>query len=181
MRKPSTLALHEAPILTGYLTAYYSLVEVARLRADERVLIHNATGGVGLAALQIAQWIGAEIYATAGTEEKRAYLASLGVEKIFDSRSLAFADQIQQATDGEGVDVVLSMPLPVNRCARVSRFWLHTGCWSIWIAAVSSGSWCPRWLARSTCTPAPKTSRWTSSSCSLASRRSSATWGRATM
>ena len=108
VRKPSTLALHEAPVLTGYLTAYYSLVEVARLQAGERVLIHNGTGGVGLAAVQIAQWIGAEIYATAGTDEKRDYLASLGVKNIFDSRSLAFADQIVQATDGQGVDVVLN-------------------------------------------------------------------------
>ncbi|MEM7132773.1 MAG: type I polyketide synthase [Chloroflexota bacterium] len=108
VRKPSTLALHEAPVLTGYLTAYYSLMDVARLQAGERVLIHNATGGVGVAALQIAQWIGADIYATAGTDEKRGYLASLGVENVFDSRSLAFADQIKQATDRQGVDVVLN-------------------------------------------------------------------------
>lgn len=108
VRKPSTLTLNEAPVLTGYLTAYYSLVEVARLQPGERVLIHNATGGVGLAALQIAEWIGTEIYATAGTEEKRNWLAALGIRHIFDSRSLAFSDQIKQATDGEGVDVVLN-------------------------------------------------------------------------
>ena len=72
------------------------------------MLIHSATGGVGLAALQVARRAGARIFATAGSPEKRAYLASLGVEHVWDSRSLAFADDILQSTGGDGVDVVLN-------------------------------------------------------------------------
>jgi NADPH:quinone reductase-like Zn-dependent oxidoreductase/acyl carrier protein len=61
-----------------------------------------------LAAVQIAQRLGAEVWATAGTLEKRAYLQSLGVQHVMDSRSLAFAAEIMAATDGQGVDVVLN-------------------------------------------------------------------------
>ena len=92
----------------AYLTAWYALTEVARLEAGERVLIHSATGGVGLAAVAIAKMIGARIYATAGTEAKRQLLSELGAEYVGDSRSLAFADDIMGITDGEGVDVVLN-------------------------------------------------------------------------
>jgi acyl carrier protein len=63
---------------------------------------------VGLAAVQIARNIGAEIFATAGFPEKREHLRNLGIEHVFDSRSLSFADEIRQCTGGEGVDVVLN-------------------------------------------------------------------------
>ena len=72
------------------------------------MLIHAATGGVGLAALQLARNAGAEIFATAGTDEKRALLASMGVKHVLDSRSLTFRDQILEQTGGTGVDVVLN-------------------------------------------------------------------------
>ncbi len=72
------------------------------------MLIHSATGGVGLAALQICRHAGAEVFATAGTEAKRDQLRSLGVEHVFDSRTLAFADEVRAATSGGGVDVVLN-------------------------------------------------------------------------
>ncbi len=108
MPKPSSIPLEELPIWLGYLTSYYGLIDVARLQKGERVLIHNATGGVGLAAIEVARWVGAEIFATAGNDEKRAYLASLGIQHIFNSRSLAFADEIRTRTDNQGVDVVLS-------------------------------------------------------------------------
>ena len=106
--KPRGLSMEEAPNFIGFLTAYYSLVEVARLRAGETVLIHNATGGVGLAALQVAQWSGAEIFATAGTSEKRQYLRDLGIAHVMDSRTLQFADDVKEATAGRGVDVILN-------------------------------------------------------------------------
>jgi acyl transferase domain-containing protein/acyl carrier protein len=106
--KPRALRMEEAPNFTGFLTAYYGLVNVARLRAGESVLIHNATGGVGLAAVQVARWIGAEIFATAGTEEKREYLRDLGIKHVMDSRTLRFADEVMEATAGRGVDVVLN-------------------------------------------------------------------------
>ena len=97
-----------ATIPSTFLTAYYALHHLARLAADEKVLIHGAAGGVGIAAIQVAKWIGAEIYATAGSDEKRDFLRLLGVEHIYDSRSLAFADQILEQTGGEGVDVILN-------------------------------------------------------------------------
>ncbi|HZD92121.1 MAG TPA: SDR family NAD(P)-dependent oxidoreductase, partial [Pseudolabrys sp.] len=97
-----------AAIPSVYLTAHYALNHLARVRAGERVLIHSGAGGVGLAAIALAQRSGAEIYATAGTPEKRAYLQSLGVRAVMDSRSLQFAEDVRTATGGEGVDVVLN-------------------------------------------------------------------------
>ena len=73
-----------------------------------RDIPHAAAGGVGLAVIQIARQIGAEIHATAGRDEKHDYLRSLGVEHIFDSRSLSFVDGIRARTNGEGVDLVLN-------------------------------------------------------------------------
>ncbi|MGD8911797.1 MAG: type I polyketide synthase [Candidatus Thiodiazotropha sp.] len=97
-----------ASIPTIFLTAYYALVNVAHLKRGESVLIHAAAGGVGLAAVQVAQWLGATIIATAGSEEKREYLRSIGVEHIYNSRALDFADGISKVTHGRGVDVVLN-------------------------------------------------------------------------
>lgn len=104
---PSKLSAVEAATLPmAYLTAWYALAEVGRLRAGERVLVHSAAGGVGLAAVHVAKALGAEVVATAGNDEKRDYLRSLGVEDVFDSRSLEFADAIRERYDG--VDVVLN-------------------------------------------------------------------------
>jgi NADPH:quinone reductase-like Zn-dependent oxidoreductase/SAM-dependent methyltransferase/NADP-dependent 3-hydroxy acid dehydrogenase YdfG len=95
-----------API--AYLTAEYALAHCGRLGAGDHVLIHAATGGVGMAAVQLARRAGAEIYATAGTAEKRDVLRSLGVRHVYDSRTLAFAEEILRDTGGRGVDVVLN-------------------------------------------------------------------------
>ena len=107
--KPPALLFEEAATIPiAFLTAAYALEHVGHLGRGERVLIHSATGGVGLAALQIAQRAGAEIFATAGTVEKRDFLRSLGVQHVMDSRSLAFGDEILEQTAGQGVDVVLN-------------------------------------------------------------------------
>jgi acyl transferase domain-containing protein/SAM-dependent methyltransferase/acyl carrier protein len=107
--KPSQLTLEEAATIpAAYATAYHALVNLGRLRQGERVLIHAATGGVGMAAVNIAQHTDAEIFATAGSEEKRAFLRSLGITNVMDSRSLAFADEVMARTGGKGVDVVLN-------------------------------------------------------------------------
>ena len=106
---PDTLGFAEAasiPVVFG--TAFHGLVTLARLRRGETVLIHSATGGVGLAAVQLAQQIGAVVLATAGREEKRAFLRSLGVAQVMDSRTLDFADEALRFTEGRGVDVVLN-------------------------------------------------------------------------
>ena len=106
---PATLPFAEAasiPVVFG--TAYHALYTLARLRRGETVLIHAAAGGVGLAAVQLAQQIGAVVLATAGSDEKRAYLRSLGVAHAMDSRTLDFADETMRFTGGRGVNVVLN-------------------------------------------------------------------------
>ena len=109
MPKPVHMTFEEGATLPiVFLTAYYALHHLARLQAGERVLIHSAAGGVGLAAIQIAQRVGAEIFATAGSPEKRELLHLLGVRHVLDSRSLSFADHIMEITGGQGVDVVLN-------------------------------------------------------------------------
>jgi acyl transferase domain-containing protein/acyl-CoA synthetase (AMP-forming)/AMP-acid ligase II/NADPH:quinone reductase-like Zn-dependent oxidoreductase/short-subunit dehydrogenase/acyl carrier protein len=107
--KPSAYNFGQAATIPiAFLTAYYSLHHLAKLSRGERVLIHAAAGGVGLAAVQLAQQAGAEIFATAGSPEKRAHLKSMRVPHIMDSRSLGFADEIMKKTGGRGVDVVLN-------------------------------------------------------------------------
>lgn len=97
-----------ATVPTVFFTVYYALKQLANLQPGERVLIHGAAGGVGIAAVQLARHLGAEVFATAGSDEKREFVALLGADHVFDSRSLAYADQILAATAGEGVDVVLN-------------------------------------------------------------------------
>ncbi len=107
--KPAHLTFTEAVTMpVVFLTAFYALHALARIQPGERLLIHAAAGGVGLAALQIAQHVGAEVFATAGSPEKRALLTRLGVQHVMDSRSLAFFDQIMERTHGKGVDIVLN-------------------------------------------------------------------------
>ncbi|KAA8966016.1 sulfolipid-1 biosynthesis phthioceranic/hydroxyphthioceranic acid synthase [Mycobacterium sp.] len=106
---PEGLAdLEAAAITTAHATAWYGLHDLAKIAPGEKVLIHSATGGVGQAAIAIARAAGAEIFATAGSEERRELLRNMGIEHVYDSRSTAFAEQIRRDTDGYGVDVVLN-------------------------------------------------------------------------
>ena len=95
-----------ATIPTAFVSAALSF-ELSGLNAGDRVLIHAGAGGVGLAAIQLAQAAGAEVFATASAH-KRDYLRSLGVEHVFDSRTTAFGEDILEATGGAGVDMVLN-------------------------------------------------------------------------
>ena len=107
--RPDCLSMEEAASsLSVYVTAYYSLMHLARLRSGQRVLIHSAMGGVGQAAIALARHAGAEIYATAGSQIKRDRLLELGVQAAFDSHSFDWYDELMAATAGEGVDVVLN-------------------------------------------------------------------------
>ena len=109
VRKPDHLGIEETATLpVAFMTAYLGLVVRGGISAGDRVLVHNATGGVGLAALQLALQAEAEVYATAGSAEKRAHLREMGVPHVMDSRSLDFADEIMEKTDGKGVDIVLN-------------------------------------------------------------------------
>ena len=98
-----------ASIPTVFLTAYYGLVDIAGLGSGDRVLVHAAAGGVGMAAVQIAQHLGAEVFATA-SQGKWESLRALGLDesRIASSRTLEFKDRFLEQTDGEGVDVVLN-------------------------------------------------------------------------
>jgi phthiocerol/phenolphthiocerol synthesis type-I polyketide synthase C len=97
-----------ATVPSAFFTAYYALHELARLRERERVLIHGAAGGVGIAAIQLAKHLGAEVFATAGSDAKRDFVRLLGADHVFDSRSHAFADEVMRASGGGGIDVVLN-------------------------------------------------------------------------
>ncbi len=105
--KPKNLTFIEACCIpTVFLTSYIGLVKLANLAKNENVLIHTASGGVGLSAVQIAKWKDANIYATAGTEEKRTHLKQYGIEKIYNSRTTEFAELI--SNDKNKIDVVLN-------------------------------------------------------------------------
>ena len=107
--KPAGLSMEEAASsLSVYVTAYYSLIHLARLRKGQRVLIHSAMGGIGQAAIALANNVGAEIYATAGSESKRNQLLALGVRAAFNSHSEDWYEGLMKATGGQGVDVVLN-------------------------------------------------------------------------
>ncbi len=108
-KKPSQLTHAEAATIPiAFLTAEYALTECARMRRGDIVLIHSASGGVGLAAMQLTRLAGGTVFATAGNHEKRKYVQDLGAVEVMDSRSLAFAQQTLTATDGKGVDIVLN-------------------------------------------------------------------------
>jgi acyl transferase domain-containing protein len=97
-----------AALPMAFLTASYALERLAHVGPGDTVLVHAAAGGVGLAALQVARRAGATLFATAGTPEKRAFVAALGVDHVLDSRSAAFAEEVLALTSGRGVDVVLN-------------------------------------------------------------------------
>lgn len=107
-RLPDGLDFEAATNLVAYGTVYHGLVEVARLARGERVLVHGGTGGVGLAAIAVARWLGAEVIATAGTPAKRELLRGMGVQHVAHSRDTSFHDDVMRWTGGRGVDVVLN-------------------------------------------------------------------------
>lgn len=108
-KKPSNLTFAEAAsVPVAFFTSWYAIHYLGRARRGESILIHGAAGGAGLAAIQIAAHLGLEVFATAGSDAKRSLLKRLGVKHVYDSRSLAFADEIRRDTKGRGVDLVLN-------------------------------------------------------------------------
>ena len=111
-RVPNSMSLITAasmPVI--FLTAYYGLVEIASLQKGQTVLIHSAAGGVGQAAIQIAQHLGAKIFATVGSISKRQELVdkfAIPESQIYSNRSRAFKKELLRVTEGEGVDVILN-------------------------------------------------------------------------
>ncbi|RMZ91949.1 hypothetical protein DV736_g817, partial [Chaetothyriales sp. CBS 134916] len=100
-----------ATIPVVYCTAYYGLFELARLEAGERILIHAAAGGVGQAAIQLAQLCGAEIFTTVGSIEKKKLIVekfNIPEDHIFYSRDTDFGPAFRLATNGQGADVIIN-------------------------------------------------------------------------
>lgn len=98
---------HAAAMGVTYLTAYHALVTLANIRKNEKLLLHAAAGGVGIAALQIAKYRGAKIFATVGSREKMEIARVHGADVVIDYTEEDFAEVIRKKTDGEGVDVIL--------------------------------------------------------------------------
>lgn len=97
-----------------YFTAYRALVLKAKLKAGETVLVHGASGAVGLACLQIAKNMGAQVVGTAGTPEGMELVKKLGADHVFNHREDGYTDKIMKATGGEGADVTVEMLSNVN-------------------------------------------------------------------
>ena len=125
--KPSELSFHAAAALPiAGATAWHALHRLAKLKAGQRVLIHSATGGVGQMALRLAQRLGAEVVATAGTEVRRAWLAGQGVAEVHSSRDLGFAkarpvDVVLNALVGEGRLASLQLLRPGGCFIEIGR------------------------------------------------------------
>ncbi len=103
---PDTPAAALATVPTSFVSAELAF-QMSGLEKGDRVLVHTASGGVGLAATQLVEAAGAEVFATASVA-KHDYLRSLGISHVYDSRSTVFGSEILEATGGEGVDVVLN-------------------------------------------------------------------------
>jgi acyl transferase domain-containing protein/NAD(P)-dependent dehydrogenase (short-subunit alcohol dehydrogenase family) len=94
--------------LVALSTAHRTIVEIGRVGAGDTLLVHGATGAVGLATIQAAAAVGARVLATAGTEGRRRLAIAKGASHCFDSRSLAFVDDVLAVTAGRGVDLALN-------------------------------------------------------------------------
>nr|POE88317.1 reducing polyketide synthase fub1 [Quercus suber] len=109
---PDNMSFEDAAsLMVVHITAYQSLVEIARLQPGESILIHAAAGGLGQAAIQLAQHIGAKIFVTVGsTSKKELIMETYGIpeDHIFNSRDLTFADAVLRSTNSLGVDVVIN-------------------------------------------------------------------------
>lgn len=119
-----------ATIPIAFLTAWYGLYDLAQLARGERILIHAAAGGVGMAAVQLAHWIGAEVFGTASSSKQGAVRA-LGVRHVASSRDLEFVDEFRQAAGtvdvvlnslaGDYIDASLSILSPSGRFVEMGK------------------------------------------------------------
>jgi NADPH:quinone reductase-like Zn-dependent oxidoreductase/acyl carrier protein len=128
-RMPKNLSFEEAATIpVVFMTAWYALKTIARIKAGDIILVHAGAGGVGMAAIQIAHHLGAEVIASAGSAPKRALLKTLGVKHVIDSRKGDFAEAVMELTNGRGVDIVLNalaseaIPMGLSCLAESGRF-----------------------------------------------------------
>jgi len=124
--KPADLTFEQAAAIpVNYLTAYALLVVMGSLHAGESVLIHNAGGGVGLAALDTAKKIGAVTYGTA-SPSKHKFLSERGLDHAIDYRSQDWFPVLQQLTNGRGVDLIID-PIGGSNWKKSFASLRHTG------------------------------------------------------
>jgi acyl transferase domain-containing protein/acyl carrier protein len=126
---PGGLTFEQAATLpVVWMTSWHALQNVARMRKGETILIHAGAGGVGMAAIQIAHHLGAEVIASAGSPAKRALLKTMGVKHVIDSRRADFAEAVMELTNRRGVDVILNalaaeaIPMGLSCLAEFGRF-----------------------------------------------------------
>ena len=93
---------------TAYVTALYCMDKMQGIQSGDSILVHCASGGVGLALVHLAQARNLQVFATAGSEEKRRFLNLLGVRRVSDSRSRSFAEDFLKWTNHKGIDVVVN-------------------------------------------------------------------------
>ncbi|MFP4002809.1 MAG: NAD(P)H-quinone oxidoreductase [Alphaproteobacteria bacterium] len=107
---PSPLTMEEAAALPEtFFTVWTNVFDRARLQAGERFLVHGGSSGIGTTAIQLANVFGARVFATAGSAEKCAACEQLGAERAINYREEDFVEAVKDATNGEGVDVILDM------------------------------------------------------------------------
>lgn len=112
---PENVGFDEGSCLwTPYATAYRALFQKASARPGETVLVHGASGGVGIAAIQLARRQGLRIIGTAGSEVGRTLASKMGADAVFDHRETDHYQRILDFTDGRGVDVIVEMLANVN-------------------------------------------------------------------
>ena len=109
---PPEMPFHEAAgLLLAHSTAWYGLKKMANIEKGQTILIHAAAGGVGQAAIMLAQHVGLEIFATVGSDDKRELIRTrygIHEDHIFNSRDLSFVQGVMRMTNGVGVDVILN-------------------------------------------------------------------------
>jgi acyl transferase domain-containing protein/NADPH:quinone reductase-like Zn-dependent oxidoreductase/SAM-dependent methyltransferase len=112
MKIPDSLSFADAAALpVTYTTAHYALMVAGRLQRGDRLLIHAAAGGTGQSAIQIAQYYGAEVFATVGSQSKKRFLMDeygIPEDHIFYSRDTSFAQGVMRATRNQGMDIILN-------------------------------------------------------------------------
>jgi NADPH:quinone reductase len=112
---PENLSFSQgAAIGVPYATAYRALIDRAACLPEELVLVHGGSGGVGLAAIQIARAHGLRVFATASTPEGRDLVRAQGAHEVFDHRAPDYLEQVRAAAGSHGVDIVLEMLANVN-------------------------------------------------------------------
>ena len=108
-----------------YVTAHYALFARGGAEPGETVLVHGASGGVGIAAVQLARAAGLTVFGTAGSEEGRALVARQGAHTVFDHTASGYLEQILAATDGKGVDLIIEMLANVNLARDLTLLGAH--------------------------------------------------------